>query len=793
MQSEHKLHYGNPAGSFFEALPLGNGRLGGMIYGHPVKDQIILNESTMWSGSPQDSDRRDAYIHLPEIRRLLTEGRNKEAQDLFSRYFTCQGEGTMFAGAANGRFGCYQVLGTLRFFFFQAVSYSGQGCDNLKGYTRDLFLDEARACVEFSNYKERFTREYICSFPDQVLAAHFKASEPKGVNFILALDREENYETAILPDLTLQMTGQLHDGREGKGVKYACHVKVVLKGGRTYVNSGRLCIREAEEAAVFISAATNMQGFLGREIRDEVPASLAEVKAAAEKGWDAIYAEHKKDFQRFFLRNSISLHKPKDCSGLDLKKRLQAYHPDNEDYGLIELYYNYARYLLLSSSREGGMPCNLQGIWAEEIQTPWNGDWHLNAQQELYWLAEAGNLSECHMPYLKLTKLLAEPGSKTAKKYYNMRGWLAHTCTNPWGFTSPCEDASWGSTTGSGAWQCHHLWDHYLYTCDREYLEWAYPVMKGAALFYVDMLVEEPKNHYLVTCPSSSPENSFYDENGDTVALCMGPAYDTELVKSLFSYCIQAEAILKNDPGFSALLKEKAERMAPIEISSDGRIKEWLEEYREVLIHHRHLSHLWGLYPGFLITGEYTPRLAEAAAQTLKVRGSTTAGWANAYRLCAWAKLRNADKAYETLSTAFQAACSYNLLNLAYHCDERADVPEMPDIANNYYAFQMDGNEGHAAGIALMLLDDRTVFLEDGTMETEIYLLPALPGRFISGGMTGMRARGGFEISFKWNGEGKLWGTIINNNGNKGKLLYRGKLIAVSSKEGEQLEFSSVI
>lgn len=790
MKSEMIMHYENPANGFFEALPLGNGRLGGMIYGHPMKDQIILNESSMWSGSPEDSDRLDAHTYLPAIRRLLFEGKNYEAQELFSKHFTCQGGGTMYANSANGPFGCYQVLGTLRFFFFQAVSYSNQSCDSVRDYTRDLYLEKAKAVVDFQVHDEVFTREYISSAPDQVLAAHFSAKQPASLNFIIALDREENFETCILPDMTMQMTGQLDDGFSGNGVRYACHVKVAVKGGEIDSNSGRLCVKNADEATVYITAATNLQGFLGRNIVDETAFSLAEVNAAYEKGWNAIYADHLQEYQQYFLRNTLAFGKPNDYSNVDLKERIRSYTLDTDDYGLYELYYNFARYLLLGSSRPGGMPCNLQGIWAEEIQTPWNGDWHLNAQQELYWLAEVGNLSEMHIPYLDLTEKLVEPGEKTAKAYYNMEGWLVHTCTNPWGFTSPCEDASWGSTTGSSAWQCHHMWDHYLYTCDKEYLAWAYPIMKAAALFYVDMLVEEPQYQWLVTSPSSSPENSYLDEMGRKTSLCMGPAYDTQLIRSLFSYCIQAEAILQKDTTFSKLLQGKLDRMAPILISSDGRIQEWMEEYKEALLHHRHLSHLWGLYPGFLMSAEHTPDLAKAAAKTLDVRGITTAGWANAYRLCTWAKLRNADKAYETLTMAFRAATSYNLLNLAFHCDEMAEVPEIPDIAHNYYPFQMDGNQGHAAGIALMLFDDYAVISQNETIETEIYLLPALPKRLGSGAVTGMKARGGFIVSFLWKEDGRVKGSITNLYGNKAVILLEGKVLAATHQEGEEIAFT---
>lgn len=784
MKPELTLHYENAASKFFEAVPIGNGRLGAMVYGDPMHDKIVLNENSMWSGGPEDSDRKDAHKYLPEIRRLLLEGKNREAEDLFGEHFTCLGKGTCYANSANEPFGCYQILGNMYFDFFQKVSFSNQSCESVKDYTRDLYLDTATAVVDFNVHGQAFTREYISSAPDNAIIAHFTAKKPGSLNFIVSLDREENFETTVLAGNILQMSGQLPNGTDGNGVKYACHVKAVTRGGVIFINSGKLCIKSADEALIFVTAATNMKGFLGRNISDETAYSLAELEAVSAKSWEEIYAAHLADFKKYFDRNILSFEKAKDYSKMDLKKRMIAYTPESDDYGLYELYYNYGRYLLICSSRPDGMPCNLQGIWAEEIQTPWNGDWHLNAQQALYWMAESANLSELHMPFLKLTEQLVQPGEKTAQAYYGAKGWLAHTCTNPWGFTSPCENADWGSTTGSSAWQCHHLWEHFLYTFDQEYLAWAYPIMKGAALFYVDVLVEEPKHGWLVTSPSSSPENVFLDEKGRKTSLCMGPAYDTELVRSLFQYCIQAEEILQNDPDFSALLKEKLARMAPIEIGSDGRIKEWLEEYREAYPHHRHLSHLWGLFPGYLITRERTPELAAASEKSLIQRGQTTAGWACSFRVCNWARLRNAERAFEALTVSFLAATEYNLMNLAFHCDETVDPPEMPDILNNYYPFQMDGNQGNAAGIGLMIMDDCITFRPGSSTLTDIYLLPALPVQFSGGTVSGLRARGGFEVDITWH-DGKVVEALVKNPlGKEGVVHFNHQTISINHERG---------
>lgn len=413
-------------------------------------------------------------------------------------------------------------------------------------------------------------------------------------------------------------------------------------------------------------------------------------------------------------RMSLSFTGESRNAGLPLPERIRLFNQGEPDPGLLALYVQYARHQIISSSQEGEFPANLQGIWSDEIQTPWNGDWHLNAQQQLYWLVEKVGLPENHLPFLKLTEALVEQGEKTAASYYGARGWIVHTMTNPWGVTTPLEDAAWGSTTGSSAWQCHHLFEHYLYTGDRDYLAEVYPVMKGAAQFYLDMLVEDAKTGYLVTSPSSSPENRFFDKEGRECALCEGPAYDRELISSLFEYCIQAQAVLGNAPEFVAELAETRKRLAPLEIASDGRIMEWGEEYPEALIHHRHLSHLWGVYPGYHINRRKTPELARAAEKSLLFRWTTTPGWASTYRACVAARLENAGEAYGYVRYALRYATAPNFMNLAYHCDERRVHHDVPKIGTAKHQFQMDGNQANATGILLMLMDDDAWIRDDG-------------------------------------------------------------------------------
>jgi alpha-L-fucosidase 2 len=746
MQGEHVLRFTAPTCRFDEALPIGNGRLGAMVYGQVAEERLLLNESGMWSGSPEQADREGAWRRLAEIRKLLAEGENKKAEELFHASFTCTGQGTAHGSGAAAPFGCYQMLGFLTMHFFNRLSFSHQNFDHMDEYVRELDISRAVAGVRFPGGGVRYSREYLCSAPDQAIAIRLSADRPGQVNVGLGLDRPERRTVeAVSPD-ELVMRGALDDGYVGEGVRYACAVKVVAKGGEVYAECGRVYVKGADEALIVIAASTSLSGFPGgRGAADPEALALDEARAAVGKGWDALLAAHVEDFQSYFGRMDLAFEKGESRSALDLAGRMRDAEARFDDPGLAELHFHYARYLLISCSRPGGMPANLQGLWAEEVQTPWNGDWHLNAQQMIYWAAERANLSECHTPYLELTRSLVAPGQRTARAYYNSDGWVAHTCTNPWGFTSPCEEALWGSTLGSGAWLCHHLWEHYLFTGDLGYLRGVYPVLCGAARFYRDILAEDPETGLLVTSPSSSPENAFFTDKGETCALCMGPSYDTQLVRSLFSYCVEAQRLLGEDPAFARELAGLLNRMADIEIGSDGRVKEWLKEYREPYPFHRHVSHLWGAYPGRLISREKTPELAEAAERSLIARGKTTAGWATAYRLCLWARLRRGERAFQCLGDALKNATAFNLFNLAYHCDETLPEPLSPAIGRGFYPFQIDGNMGVASGILMMLADDR---VEDG--HTVIDLLPALPEALPGGILRGASAPGGFELDLTW-------------------------------------------
>ena len=760
-----ELLFKNPAKEFTETLPIGNGRLGALIYGEVMREQIVLNENSMWSGSEEQTDREDAKEALPTIRELLAEGKNYEAEQVFAKHFTCLGKGSNYAHGSTVPFGCYQILGRLHLSYFQALSSSRESCDCVKDYKRSLNIQTGEAEVSFETFGIQFKRSYFVSKEQEAIYIHLTASKKGKVNVGIGIDRDERFFVAPVSHHTLLMSGQLADGYgTDRGVKYACAVGAKANGGKVFIESNRLFIEEADEAWIAVTANTNMSGFMGRELIDEQKKTVEQNEKALMADFDVVKQCHRKEME--VLRSHMELsfgerEELKDCSTEERVKRFLDGQPDEE---LVAFYVMYARYLLYSCSREDSLPANLQGIWADEIQTPWNGDWHLNAQQMIYWLAEKGNLSSAHLPYLKLTEQLASSGKKTAKSYYNARGWLAHTCTNPWGFTSPLEDASWGSTTGSPAWQCHHLWEHYLYTKEKEYLKWAYPIMKEAVQFYMDMLIEEKEHGWLVTSPSSSPENSFLDQEGRICSLCEGPAYDRELIASLVQYCTEAQYVLKDDLEFLTELKQVQKKLAPIMLAHDGRIMEWGEEYEEAMIHHRHVSHLWGAYPGQMITPEYTKEFAEGAKKSLKVRGMSTVGWAIAYRMCLWARLRQRENAYDCVKKMFRYATGKNLFNLAYHCDETVENPELPDLEHCRYPFQIDGNQGNATGILLMIEDDYAHVREDGSMELDIVLLPALPKELENGFVKGLCAKGNVKLDLSWK-EGQLtsvcfYGTI---------------------------------
>ncbi|MGI4827299.1 MAG: glycoside hydrolase family 95 protein [Janthinobacterium lividum] len=753
------IRFAAPARSFGEAMPTGNGRLGASMYGGVAHERLSLNESSMWSGSRHDADRPDAYKQLPEIRRLLLAGKNAEAEVLVNQSFTSADK-----GGSDPRYGSYQELGRLE------LNFDGLDDASATDYRRALDLDAAVATTSFVEHGIHFTREVFTSAPDQAIIVRLGADQPHALSLGISLARAARFQTTVAGRDELLMTGELDSGAPGiAGVRYATRVRVLPVGGSIDATGSTLHVQGADEILLLLTAATDFDGFAGRHTHDPSVASATDLAAAAHRSYPDLLARHQADFQNYFRRVQLQLGPATPDDLRPTVDRLAAASSGASDPGLATLDFQFGRYLLISSSRAGGLPANLQGLWAEGTQIAWNGDWHLNVNVQMnYWPAEPTGLGDLTDPLFALITSLPSPGTRTARSYYAAPGWVAHVMTDAWGFTSPGEQASWGSTSIGSAWLCQHIWMHYLYTGDQAFLRRMYPVLKGAAEFYLSMLVREPQHGWLVTAPSNSPENSFYLPDGQKASVCMGPAIDEEILHFLFGAVAQTEATLHVDPELRKRLEMTEKQLAPIQIGPDGRVLEWLQPYREVDPHHRHVSHLWALYPGDAIDPVTTPQLAAAARQTLLQRGDGATGWSLANKSLLWTRLGDGDHAYKLLQTLWRPVDPV----------KQNSAGSLPNLWDAHPPFQIDGNFGATAAIAEMLFSSRS---------DEVRLLPALPSVWTEGSVSGLRGIGGLSANLSWTAGRLTRCTLALQRSRNVTVRYSGQTLILHGRAGQIL------
>jgi alpha-L-fucosidase 2 len=738
------LWYRQPAQQWVEALAVGNGRLGAMVFGGVAQERIQLNEDTLWAGGPYDPANPDALEAWPQVRELIFSGQYRQASHLISQRMMAKPLAQM----------PYQCVGDLLLTFPEA--------DGATEYRRDLNLDTAVATVAYTIDQVRYTREVFSSPVDQVIVIRLRADKPGKVAFTAGMQTPQKASITVESPNTLVMQGvNGASGGVAGALKYQARVAIIASGGQVAASDNRITVTDADSALLLIAAATSYKSF--EDVTGDPEALTKDAIAkACTRSFDAMLKDHVAAHQAMFRRVTLDLgttaavNRPTD-------ERIR--EPDKvNDPQLAALYFQFGRYLLISSSRPGTQPANLQGIWNDSMSPPWQSKYTININTEMnYWPAEPTNLGECVGPLVAMVMDLTKTGARTAKTMYNAGGWVTHHNTDLWRASAPIDGPQWGMWPTGGAWLCLHLWDRYDYSGDKEYLAQVYPAMKGAAQFFFDTLVEDPNHKWLVTCPSLSPENS----HPFGTSVCAGPTMDMQILRDLFTHCIRAAEVLGVDEDFRQRAAATRARLAPNRIGSAGQLQEWLEDWdmRAPEMHHRHVSHLYGLYPSDQIHVRTTPDLAAAVRKSLEIRGDDATGWGIGWRLNLWARLHDGEHAYKILTMLLRPERTY------------------PNMFDAHPPFQIDGNFGGTSGIGEMLLQ---------SCAGEIELLPALPKAWPNGSVKGLRARGGFELDIQWK-DGKLVNATVRAlAGGPCRLRYGAVTRDLSLARGQSAQWDGI-